>query len=343
MPLLRCRWVLFYHYQWHPEILYVHVNVVVVFFLIAKNKVKVTANLQSAPRTCRSSRYLYWCLATPIPLFIIVVFGVSFMGKCSPVNTDVTVEIRSNDTVKAGEFGSCNSLVLQTSSTTAIKVAVLDCSSLTLDSELISTSKSFYNTNNTRFMVYDSSESSSYFANGVLSETKLNIITNEAGRGTFCHFTSHSHLQGFSDPEASSGTDLSDCLSFYINSTSENTYTFTFNSNQSTYLFVSFSIPGLLISSLYFTFTAERSYYNMSDLSFPIDCQAKQCNIPLPFSPTCVLIHSEGEGVFHQLPLSSVQDLGKARPIAVVVFILLVLLYLLYLYVMVCARYVWTK
>ena len=125
----------------------------------------------------------------------------------------------------------------------------------------------------------------------------------------------------------------------------------TFQFKSSTYYFAGMRIKEGFVPHLQYNLTTERRYYNMSDFTNGKACHLNReasCNVSLPYSDTCLLIHTEYENntnqvIYHQLEVTGIRGSNKTKLIAVTALSLLILFYLLYLYIMIYTKYICNK
>lgn len=299
-------------------------------------------------KRCSCNGFRYWCLLIPVP--IVVVCVVSLINKCNPVHFKTTS--LSGDVIEAARFNkSCHSLaIIESHTEVEIEAYSMECSDLAtrMYSNEVSFSESHHELSKVNFGLFSSDESySNYFAGGVSSEIKLTLSARGVGEVNICHFTNYTCFWQFLQKDKHETAVK--CQSFNVYNTSDS-YEHLFTYNTSTYYFVGMSIKSP-IDYLHYNFMAKRSYFNESDFT---DDHGKpchimkgtQCNISLPHSNTCLMIHTGGDNmgsssrVYREIQITGVGKSGRSKYIATIILCLLVMFYLLYLYTMVCLKFI---
>lgn len=210
-----------------------------------------------------------------------------FAHMCTNLQYDPVAH--KGDTIKAGTFTSCQSHAIAKSED-IIQFYTADCNELPLYHEPFQNSLAFVGGDNMVFPVLDSSQHSSYFADGLKSQLELNVSAIGKGKvsPSICLFTDHKKYIDFRIPsekckflEVNNGTAIE---------------SFTFNDSTVGYKFIGIRVDRE-ISSLSFNFTATRGYYNSSDFATEFQCRTSidnQCsNISLPYTESCVMARVE--------------------------------------------------
>lgn len=164
--------------------------------------------------------------------------------------------------------------------------------------------------------MYDSSINSSYFADGFKGQISVKVSASGGARISLCWFTDESDYEHFLDL----GTDMEQfnvytyeergCIKVLEFKNGTEIKTTPINNTLPSYYFIGIRVEKT-ITSLRYNFTAERTYYNVSDLAKVPDCKIAhidpQCSIQLS-GETCVMLYAEPEPVenastFHPLIL----------------------------------------
>lgn len=294
-------------------------------------------------KTC----FICWSLLIPIPIVFLCAITL-LMDRCIAVNFTATVH--SNDTVKAGEFNPCHTLATLRTSTQpnfAIKAYSVNCNGLQIYPRTVAKSYSVYNRSDTRLPLYNRTSLPSCLVGRISTEVKLDISVAEKGRASLCRFSNYTHFKHFksakeerSNSEERGPTNY--CKSFRVEN--HTTKTFTFKDFTSHLGLI--NADGLTIHTLHYNITLQGGYYNLSDYSNEKYCylsKKSNCNVSLPFSRTCILIHKmldEDKEDFYQLSLTGIHQPGKAKAIAAATLCSILLLYVLYLHIFMCVKYV---
>lgn len=238
----------------------------------------------------------------------------------------------SNDTIKGGEFSSCLSGVTITSKDdrllySSISAYIISCENLHVYREHVQEIDTIPELKDKHLPMYDSSVNSSYFANGFSGQISVRVKAPEAANVSICWFTNENDYEHFLSigledikqfvAPRDKDKGCINVLEFY-NGTEFNT---TMIKNiLSSYYFIGIRIEKE-ITSLWYNFTAERSYYNRSDFGKVPDCKISHtdphCDIHLS-DKTCVMLYADPEPVantstFHPLALNGQKEPQKLK------------------------------
>ena len=218
-------------------------------------------------------------------------------------------DILSNSTIEGGEFSSCHSAVnvsfRERLHYLPISAYNVSCGSLITYREYIQVNETIDYLKDEPLPVYNCSMSSCYFARGFSAQVSVSADAPGGARISVCWFTNESdyaHFLGIGENDllaASGDTNDRDCvkvLEFSRNGT-EFKNTVTIKNMLPSYYYVGIRVENEL-TSLWYNFTTERSFYNRSDFGKTPDCIISHtdplCNIQLS-GEACIMLYADPE------------------------------------------------
>lgn len=230
--------------------------------------------------------------------------------------------IRSNDTIMGGEFSACQAEVLvklpEDDERPSVPIAAYSvyCNELPVYHDYINKTDTLEELKDKILPLYDGNVNSSYFAHGInfLISAKATIDdsnTDRNARVSVCWSTTREDYDKFLNGYKSKTTcellmDILEC----DNGTKSNNVSITNTSPG--YYFIGLKVE-LAVTSLWYSFTAVRSFYSRSDLGTSPNCKIThlehQCE---PFQipdKKCVMLYADPQravnsSVFHPLQLN---------------------------------------
>jgi hypothetical protein len=198
------------------------------------------------------------------------------------------LRILSHDTIKGGEFRSCNSKASVSwlddigIHSPIIVAFAISCEQVHLYHNTASRNDSFGALRDTRKPMYNSSVHSSYFANGLSGQISIRANITEHALVAVCVFTNETVYEDFLNI---TGCRLEGCVTMLESERGTAHNVTHVNYTLPSYYFVALQVCGA-VSSLSYNFSTTRSYYNRSD--YP---QARGCVISST-NPSCEITHS---------------------------------------------------
>lgn len=244
--------------------------------------------------------------------------------------------IRSNDTIKGGQFSSCQTEILmkllEDDERPSVSIAAYGsyCDSLRVYHDPIDNGEEHLVDLENEFLpLYDSSVNSSYFAHGISALITAKAITESATNNTarivVCWFTGREDYEKFLNEDKFKG-NCDNLLDVLERDNGTKSGSMSIINDLPSYYFIGFKVVRAL-SSLWYNFTTVRSYYNGSDLGKDPDCNIAlhkhECEFNLP-DKKCVMLYAqpqlaENSSIFHPVELKGRKESHEVKHISYIV------------------------